>query len=289
MYALIKKSAKYTKDISEKAAKIIIACVISECEAIQEQCMNGPTSTSIIFTGDVVSPESIPAGLMVMALADIIALTSSTILQNHNTFPFLSCLRTLTAIKDPVLSTLLSTCQDPQCHSGAFIDPRPTVAEAWFQAMIALATYMLTNQSLTRTNEPSDAEILLMDTFLVAISLLFYSSLGKTTIERAKDPGMSLDGPHGLAIMNFFISYFRLQPHMLRWAGERLRAIVPVNLASFGYTDTDSKFVGIAIVGAALFRSCQGALPPWAIDDIGGGGRFNDSGRGRRGDGRNSG
>ena len=54
----------------------------------------------------------------------------------------------------------------------------------------------------------------------------------------------------------------------MQWASERLRATVPVNLASFGNTDTDSKFVGIAIVGAALFRSCQGALPPWAIESI---------------------
>jgi hypothetical protein len=268
LFALIKKSAHSTKDISEKATKITVACVTAECEAIQQQCSNGPTSTSIIFTDDVVSPESIPAGLMVMALADVVSLSCSTIIENHNTLPFFNCLRTLTLIKDPVLSTITSTCPDPQCHSGSFVDPRPTVAEAWFQAMIALATFLLTNQSSTWTNEPSEAEVLLIDTFVATISLLFYSSLGKTTSERAKDPGMSLDGPHGLAIMSFFISYFRLRRHMLEWAGERLRATVPLNLVAFGNMDEDSKFVGIAIVGAALFRACQGALPPWAIESI---------------------
>lgn len=245
-----------------------MACVNAECNAIQRQCMNGPTSTSITFTEEIVSPESIPAGLMVKALADIVELSFSSNVQHNYPPPFLTCLRTLTMIKDSVLSTLLLTCPDPQCHSGAFTDPRPTVAEAWFQAMIALAAYKSTNQLSTGTNDPSEADVLLMDTFVAIISLLFYSSLGKTTNDRAKDHGMSLDGPHGLAIMSFFISYFRLQPRMLQWVGERLRATVPVNVTSIANTDEDSKFVGISIIGAALFRACQGALPPWAIESI---------------------
>ena len=231
--------------------------------------MNGPFSTSPIFTEEVVSPESIPAGLMVKALADVISLSSNIhIVTDNHTVPFRNCLRTLTTMKDTVLTTILLTCPDPHCNPGAFNDPRPTVAEAWFQAMIALATYLLTNQSSIRTDDKSEVDVLLMETFVATISLFFYSSLGKTTSDRAQDAGMSLDGPHGLAIMSFFISYFRLPPRMLQLAGERLYATVPVNLASFGSTDGDSKFVGVAIVGAALFRVCQGALPPWAIESV---------------------
>jgi hypothetical protein len=268
LYVLIKKSGQLTNDISEKAATIVAACVITECEAILQQCMRGPKSTSVIFIDGLVSPESIPAGLMIMALADVVSLSSSTTMQNHSAVPFLNCLRTLTMIKDRVLSTVLSTCQDPQCHSGVFIDPRPTVAEAWLQAMIAVATYLSMNQSSARIAEPSEAEVLLLDTFLTIMTLLFYSSLGKTTSERAKDVGMSLDGPQGLAIMSFFISYFRLPPHMLQWAGDRLRASVPVDLIALENQDVSVNFIGIAIVGAALFRACQGALPPWAIESI---------------------
>lgn len=268
MFALVKKSAQSTKDISERAAKIAVACVTAECEAINRQCLNGPSSTSLIFAEDVVSPESIPAGLMVKALADVVTLSCDSSTQNYSALPFDNCLRTLIMIKDPVLSTILLTCPDPQCKSGTFTDPRPAVAEAWFQTMIALATHLATAQFPIRTSDPSEAERLLMETFVAIISLLFYSSLGKTNSERAKDPGMSLDGPHGLAIMSFFVSYFRLQPHMLQWAGERLNDVVPVNLTSMSRNDGDMKFLGIAIIGAALFRACQGALPPWAIESI---------------------
>jgi hypothetical protein len=268
LFALIKKSANAKKDISDQASAMVVACVSSECQAINRQCMNGPSSTSIIFTADVVSPDSIPAGVMVRALAEIVMLSSSTVNHDRTAVPFPNCLRTLTILKGPVLSTISLKCPDPQCctGTGTFTDPRPTLAEAWFQGMIAIAEYETMNQMLSV--DSSEAESLLTETFVAIVSLLFFSSLGKSASERANDPGMSLDGPHTLAIMGFVIAYFRLRSTMLQCAGERLLNIVPVNVESVKNTGGDTSFLGIVVVGAALFRACQGALPPWAIESI---------------------
>jgi len=49
---------------------------------------------------------------------------------------------------------------------------------------------------------------LLVETIVAATSLLLYSSLEQTQAKRANHPGMSLDGPHGLAMMEFFVNFF---------------------------------------------------------------------------------
>jgi hypothetical protein len=266
LYALIKKSANSTKDISDHAVAMVVACVSSECEAICRQCKDGPSSISFIFTENVVSPDSIPAGLMVRALADIVNLSSSAINPEIVGIPFPNCLRAFTTLKDQVLSTIALTCPDPQCNKGTFTDPRPTLAEAWFQSMIAIAEYVSMNQE--RPGDLSELNILLTETFVVMVSLIFYSTLGKTANDRANDPGMSLDGPHSLAAMSFIIAYFRFRPSTLQHAGERLLDIVPVDRESVKSSGVEGSFLGISIIGAALFRACQGALPPWAIESI---------------------
>jgi hypothetical protein len=265
---LIKKSAQGAGDISERGAAIIVACTSAECEAIHRQCMCGPLSASNIFVDEVVSPESIPAGLMIRALVEIVTQTCCHLNHDQSVRSLQNCIQALATLKEPVLVTISLKCPDPQCNTEAFVDPRPTLAEAWFQAMSALAEIVTTQQTSERIVMPSAVENLLVDTCSIMVSLLFYPSLGKTISERASDPGMSLDGPHSLAMMSFFGAYFRLQIGMLQKAGERLLGLVPTNLQAAQIFCTDRTFQGTAIIGASLFRACQGALPPWAIEAI---------------------
>jgi hypothetical protein len=260
VFALIKRSAQSTGDIPEHGGTIIIATVVAECDAIRCHCGAGSFSSNSIFVHNVVAPESVPSGLMLRALAEILMQSRMKSLQNT--------VNVLSTVKYPVLEVICHSCSDCRCNNGALIDPRPTLAEAWFQAMIALAQHPMPGLTSGKTVDPLTRESLLVETFSSIVSLLFYSSLGKTPSERAKDPGMSLDGPHSLAIMKFFTVFFQLGPSMLQLAGDQLLGIIPVSFEATEGICKNRSFLGTTIIGAALFRASQGALPPWAIESI---------------------
>ena len=81
---------------------------------------------------------------------------------------------------------------------------------------------------------------------------------------RSSDPGMSLDGPQGLVMMDFFVNFFNLGVSMLQAGAGELVSVVPV----YAGNNADESFNGVAIIGAALFRGSQGGLPPWAVESI---------------------
>lgn len=252
LFALIKKSA--ISDVSVQGAAILVACVSSECESIRHQCCAGPESISAIFVENVVSPDSVPAGLFVRAIADVLQSDNDARTNNHVVVRT-NCVQALTALKGPILETISLPCPDP-CN-GAFVDPRPTLTEAWLQAMLALASAMSVCPSV---------EGLLTETCVIMVTLLFNPSMGKLINERMSDPGMSLDGPQSLALTAFFCAFFRLGAGALQSAGQRLIEIVPVDLEPM--TGHERSFQGIAVLGAALFRASAGALPPWAVESI---------------------
>jgi len=103
---------------------------------------------------------------------------------------------------------------------------------------------------------------LLVETFVVTITLLLYTSLGKTQQKRANDPGMSLDGPQGLVMMEFFVLFISLGLSMIQAGARKLVSIVPV------IAGDNADEAGMAIIGAAFFRGSQGGLPPWAVESV---------------------
>jgi hypothetical protein len=201
----------------------------------------------LIFVDGLVSPESIPAGLFVRALVEIMRSVNNARGVPRN------CIQALHTIKDPVLSTLKLQCSEPKYAS--FVDPRPSVAEAWLHAIMGLAETKPTEEL---------AQALLLETFAVFVSLLFYPSLGKAESNRWNDLGMSLDGPHSLALTCFLTLFFRCGL-MLQAATMVLEPLMLEDDSVRGFYD-DPQFQGIAVIAAALFRACQGALPPWAIE-----------------------
>jgi len=212
---------------------------------------------SSLFTDDVISPDpaqGVPAGLFIRCIAEILQCRSHP--NGHKATSSPNCIQALNASKTPVLTSITLPCSDPR--DGAFIDPRPTVCEAWLQAMIELAE--------SNSGDPT-AEALLVETCATVVSLLFMPSMGRTQGERIHDACMSLDGPHSLALTTFLSTFFRLGAIALDAVGQMLVSSIPIDHVLIQGTQ-DQNLLGVAVVGAALFRACQGALPPWAVESI---------------------
>lgn len=241
IFTLIKATG--VPDVPGKVGHMVVAWTRSECEAIRRQCAGGPTSSSEIFVGGIVGEDGVPAGLFIFSIHLMLRTAKN---------PLYNCLNTLIECKESVLTAFVHPCPDP----AGFDDPRCTLAEAWFLAMSSVVC-LVTQHGL----RDSRIDTMLVDTFCGIIQLIFYPSLGKTLEERRRDPGMTLDGAHTLAICDFLADFFLLGQSHLQAAAAKVAHVIPVNCT----TDLP---IGLVIIAAALFRGIQGALPPWAVESV---------------------
>jgi len=249
-FSLLKLSAY--PYMAPRVAEIIRVLIRAECEAIHYQCLCGPNSGSSLFHEDVVSPDCVPAGLFVQVIT--CALEKCHLARSLEDLQ--QCLTTLHESRSFVLPSLLLSCSDPL--TGAFVDPRPTLAETWFFSMVHTARLASMGTSSVTIDD------LLTDTMSVVFMLLLYPILGKTVEERASAPGFNFDGPQSLALTDLLAVFFRLGPSLLERVSGRILEQVPVDFGSA----QDSSLQGVGIIGAALFRASQGGLPPWAIESL---------------------
>ena len=262
-------------DVPTTAVDMMVTLARTECNAIRFQCNAGPTSSSNVFREDVISEETVPAGIYVRVLGELLDKSYKAGL-SLDAIP--NCIGILFDIRLDVLHSISSLCPNPVAK-GSFSDPRPTLAEAWYFAMNKLLHLVLrtplaspnSSSSSSHNDSTRMAHQLCVDTSVSTIGLLLFPSMGKTQERRLNDPGMSLDGPHTLAIMDFFPLCFELGGSILREMAKQLTQAIPVerkSISSSSPYDRDEESVGIAIVGASLFRAAQGGLPPWAVECI---------------------
>jgi hypothetical protein len=261
IFTLFRKSGSF--DLPTVGTEMLISWIQLECHAAMTQCAQGPTSVSRIFNEDIISEETIPPGLFIQVLSETLeqacfAQVSLTNLRN--------ALYVLAKSQEAVLQTISSQCPSP-IQKGSFHDPRPVIAEVWFICMNKLSSALLKQRKLGVVGVSQDAtrtvHQILLETFVVAICLLFCCSLEKTQEKRLNDAGMSLDGPQGLVMMEFFELFFSLGSEMLEAAANKLVTVVPVD------NSQNPDAVGMAIIGAALFRIAQGnPMPPWALESV---------------------
>lgn len=254
VFNLLKSSAY--PDISPRAAEIIRTLNIAECEAIHRQCGRGPTSGSSVFHDDIISADSVPAGLFIRIIAEVLEKACRSSVPPE---ALQQCLATLYASRSFVLSSLLLDCSDPR--TGSFVDPRSTLAEAWFFAMVQVAKVASKGASNTTVEE------VLTDTVSVIVVLLFYPILGKTLEERATAPGFSFDGPQSLRLTELLAIFFGLGPSLMGKVSGRLVGQIPADFGPDIHLQ-DPILRGAVIIGAALLRASQGALPPWAVESV---------------------
>lgn len=293
---------------------MIQALVTAECQSIHEQFvaagpMNATAASSVIFHPDVMGCEEntgVPAGLLIKCVNDAMEVSASErpppmssslnngeVQEIHSlgrqppamSCPLSNCIETLYRCKGSVLSVVLLVFPAP-VHDDD-VDPRCTLTEAWLAAMINLArVYKLRKGS--NNNDDARSEEIMLESFVAGVVLLLYPTLNKT---RCNDPGMSLDGPHSLALLNFFTIYLELGPTnttsssncgnmgLLERAAVQVATRMPavtgiattdVTTATFDnhpISDASTR-VGLALIGAAFFRAVQGAMPPWAVEFV---------------------
>lgn len=261
LFTLFKASGN--PDLPVSIVGILISLITSECEAATMQCSAGPTSSSRVFHEDVISEESIPPGLFIQVVVETLDKAFS---MQIPIFKLRNVLQVLYSTRHSIIRTLLSECPMP-IQKESFHDPRPVIAETWFICMNRIATVIssqggIDGQEAIGVEVASVCKQLLVETFVAAISLLLYTSLEKTQEKRANDPGMNLDGPQGLVMMDFFVAFFDLGVSMIQAGARELTSVVPVNIGN------DPDETGLAIIGAALFRGSQGGLPPWAVESV---------------------
>lgn len=260
LYCLFKGSG--APDLPNTAIAPMTKWIQEECDAIIAQCNLGPKSASTIFCEELISEDGVPAGVFVYAIGEILGRGYH---KGVHLVSMPNCIQVLLDCKSIVLQAIGSTCSSP-FEKGSFCDPRPTLAEAW---IIVVMKLMDGWGSLQHTPELADAvHKIIVETCLSSIGLLLYPSLGKTQEARADDPGLSMDGPHMLVMMEFLQKYFSLGPSMLHAVARELLNNVPIDLNTLQSFTGDQNAAGIAIVGAAIFRAAQGGLPPWAVESV---------------------
>lgn len=192
----------------------------------------------------MIASDGVPAGVFIQ----IVGLSIQRCrVQNRQVQSPVNCLKVLDSCRQFVGSVLSFDMAEP----SQFEDPRCSTAEAWFLAMTSVAETPI---------ECAERTALLLDTTLIATSLLFTPPLKKSRSESTKC--MTLDGPQGLTILVFFVSLIQCGGAVLHTAVDKLRETVPVDIASVAEAD----LLGTSILVAAIFRSFQGGLPPWAVE-----------------------
>eukprot|EP00980_Cylindrotheca_fusiformis_P016698 scaffold5024_cov136-Cylindrotheca_fusiformis.AAC.27 len=262
LFMLIKSVG--SPDLPATAIDLVRSGIMVECEAVLFQCNAGAKSSSLIFRDDIISEDAIPAGVMLQALGEILEKASSSGAQIAS---MTNVIHVLFESRMVVLRAIAAECPNP-IEKGSFSDPRPTVAETWLLTINKIAKWLLQSDQTVPTEMTIVLNQLLVETCVSIIGLLLYPSLGKTQDQRANDHGMSFDGPHTLAMMEFLQLFFSCGLSMLQIAATELSRSIPVDSASIERFSTDPNAAGVAVVGAALFRSVQGGLPPWAVECI---------------------
>ena len=233
-------------DIAPVLADMVMELASKECSAIEMQCATGCPYGSWLFSDDVVSPEAVPAGLLVHIISTP---TVAKLQQGLPGFRNLFC-----RLSSTILTTISSPCMS--VPDGVIEDPRCTLAEAWFLAA--------TNMTACAASDTAIMESL-VDCFCACLLLVLGSPIRSSDKDMVKRC-MSMDGPHTLAFMEFLIAFCRLGPSSLLRGAQKLSLQLRLLDESESTTATPIDVLSMSIVGSAVFRMAQGGLPPWALE-----------------------
>jgi len=248
----------------------IIALNQAECKATSLQCSAGPLSQSPIFNEEIICEDIVAAGAFIVVVRDTLdnihqELEKNSLSPEQADSAISSCISALIGSKDSVFSVLSSDGLEPQ--HGCHIDPRPTISEAWFLAMISLlSVYKQAHAPIVNKSKE-----LIYETLALCVHILLIKRLDKeeSITNREDVMGMSLDGPQSLAMIDFIQMALGTGPDALISIFERYKSQAIFDSPNFGQTiNFNPGMIGGGIITAALFRGCSGALPPWVIESL---------------------
>lgn len=244
--------------MTKYVAKAIVALQNAEIEAAIRQCGQSVSSGSNIFIDCVVGEEMLSAGAYLTVVRESLKRTVSSpdLGAERAIVEVRLCLEVLSRSSLSLTSLLLNS----SAEANSYADPRPTIAEAWFQTMSALVSICKTNLSSQFSGEDGIQDII-GASLSTCIALVFMKDLGsKKSPPPAVQRGMSLDGPQTLAMTDFMAEAISLGPSIL--AATSRSFATHFNLENV----TQNEETGGIIVAAGLLRAASGALPPWAVE-----------------------
>lgn len=245
----------FKQSVTDYSSEVASAVIRAECDAAVCQCDQGPISGSNIFNNNVVGDEVLHAGAYFVAIKD----SFGRIVSNLNTgleealTELRRCLAILKRSSVAVHSLLLNKSSEATSHT----DPRPTIAEAWFLTMASLVSIFRGANLVSHLTSDDRIEHLIGDALYVSIALMFMKDLGNKNPERS---GMSLDGPHTLAMMDFMTEAILYGPGVLAASARSFTTQTQLD------HPLQSEELGATIIAAGLLRAASGALPPWAVE-----------------------
>jgi hypothetical protein len=221
----------------------------------------GPGTDSNIFNENIIGEEMVGAGVYLILIKECLdRVKKANESSQKNASDCRQCLSILKQVSTSVTQLLLH--QSPEAISH--LDPRPTIAEAWFLALIGLVSICRNNELIASTLANDGVENFFGESLSLAAALVFLKDIGtKSDQATLTQSGMSLDGPQTLAIETFLAVSLLLGPSILSAGVTRIAAAIHVQEIVY-----DKKILGSAILVAAFLRSVSGALPPWIVEDI---------------------
>ena len=168
------------------------------------------------------------------------------------------CLSVLQYCAPSVTQLLVHSSPEANSH----VDPRPTIAEAWYLTLGSLVSICRNHEMVAACLIGDGVEKLFGESLSVVMALVLLKDLGtKKDPARPIQIGLSLDGPHTLAIQSFVSESVILGPSII--AETIILSVIQLNRSSF----VAPQICGPAILIAALLRSISGALPPWTVEE----------------------
>ncbi len=250
------------QSMTEYSSGVFTALIKAECEAAVAQSDQGPSSGSNLFVEDVVGEEKIHSGAYVILIGEYLKHLSSN---EHLTVEtqIESCRRCVQVLKHcaPVVaSALLHISPEATTH----VDPRVTLAEAWFLMMKTLASICRHNEQVVSTLAAENVQVLFGESISIAMLFIFMKDIGgKKRPAPDVQRGMSPDGPHTLAICDFISEAMLLGPTILAGSISALSAHIQLNCGN----EVSAEVLGAAAISASLLRAISGATPPWVVED----------------------
>mmetsp|Transcript_63194 Transcript_63194/g.186778 ORF Transcript_63194/g.186778 Transcript_63194/m.186778 type:complete len:376 (-) Transcript_63194:150-1277(-) len=249
-------------------AEAISALNQAECKAIILQCNAGRESSSSIFHDSIVGEDVLPAGGFVVVVSKVLdsvlaAAKAGRLTEQQLSDESHSCIQALGSSMNSVFSAMAT----PSPEAVAHIDPRPTLAEAWYLAMKSLASLFSAAPQAMYNSEATKQ--LAVESFVLFIRFLLSREIEEGGRKSVHAAGMSLDGPQTLSMLDFMDLMLSFGPKILELTPLYLQKDIAVDspqIRQVNATPLPPALIGGAIIASALFRGSSGVLPPWAVE-----------------------
>lgn len=246
------------------SAGFFIALIKAECEAAAAQCKQGSESGSNLFVETIIGEEMIHSGAYVMLIGEYLNRISSsrdiTLEQQVD-----SCRRCVHVLKHSS-NSIASILSHDSPEATAHVDPRPTIAEAWFLTMKTLASVCRHNEHIASSlADEGLLQSLFGDSLCLVVFYIFMKDIGgKKRPAPDLQKGFSPDGAQTLAMCEFISECFLLGPSNLAAAAGCISTSFQLNCT---VNEVTAEVLGAATISAALLRAISGATPPWIVED----------------------